>query len=259
MHNKQTILLKHLGSYNLTEITHNFDKNTINSLYNGEPILWLFLKNTISLLNQNKPSYFNKFLGIYNQLIELGANPNLASENNGNTLLNYFVEGHSISFDFKNVIFKKLLETCDINKSNHLSLSPFSNSLKNDQFELSKIIMKNDNFKLSSYDIIHSIMFCSDNEILSFTLSQTIDYSSIKNQEKTNLLQLAIKHNNDYAINELILKNIDPFAKDWNNKNTIDYMIEFNNENPHLKKYVEFHKLNNNLSCRNSREKHLKI
>ena len=48
-------------------------------------------------------------------------------------------------------------------------------------------------------------------------------------------------------------------SKDWNNKNTIDYMIEFNNENPHLKKYIEFHKLNNSLSLKQNKEKHLKI
>ena len=211
------------------------------------------------ILNQNKPSYFNKFISIYHQLIELGANPNLASENNGNTLLNYFIQYDSVVFDLNNVIFKKLMETCDINKSNHLSLSPFANCLKFSKTEFAKVILNNKKFNISSYDIIYSIMYSSDPTILDIVLNQDLDYTSIKNEEKTKLLQLAVKHNNDFAIDCLILKNINPFSKDWNNKNTIDYISEFNNKNPHLKKYVEFHKLNKNLSCRNSKEKHLKI
>lgn len=260
MNNKQEILLRNLSSYNLTDITHHFDKNIINSLYHGEPILWLFLKNTIHLLNQNKPSYFNKFLTIYHQLLELGANPNLASENNGNTVLHYFLENDQpLLFEFKNLIFKKLIETCDINKLNHSSLSPFANSLKHSQTDFAKNIMQNEKFLPSSHDVIHSIMFSSDREILSTLLNQDFEYSNIKNQEKTNLLQLAVKYNNDFAIDELILKNINPFIKDWNNKNTVDYINEFNNQNPHLKKYVEFHKLNNSLSLKQNKEKHLKI
>lgn len=260
MHNKQEILLKNLSSYNLTDITHHFDKSTINSLYHGESILSMFLKNTIHLLNQNKPSYFNKFLTIYHQLIELGANPNLASESNGNTMLHYFLENEQpLLFDFKNVIFKKLLETCDINKLNSSYLSPFATSLKYSQPDFAKIIIKHEKFSPSSYDVIYSVMFSSDREIISLLLNQNFDYSIIKNEEKTNLLQLAVKYNNNIAIDELILKNINPFTKDWNNKNTIDYINEFNNENPHLKKYIEFHKLNNSLSLKQNKEKHLKI
>lgn len=257
-HNKQEKLFKALGTYDLTPIVHAFDKEAINTLFHGKSLLSYFLDDIFQKINNNNYSYITKFIGIYTQLITLGANVNLSNEDTGNTLLHdIIIKGTN---NTNQSLFTIILNSSNINKKNYKEESPLDIAFKYDNEIAISNIFNHKDLKLTEHNIIEITKYCHNAIILeSICSNENFNLSMIHDKDKSNLLLLAIKNNNTDIIPFLIEKNINPFKKNWEHKNCLDYITEDFENKTQISKYINFFKLNSELDFNNIKHKIHKI
>lgn len=257
MHNKQIKLIESLSQYDLTKIIHHYDKSTINSTYNGQSILSLFVTDCLVKLT-TKPSILTKFLGIYQKLIELGANPNIVNENTGMTSLH-----EAIAYGTNNtnkLVLEKLLEHCDINKPDFKQSTPFGYSLQFSNNIALDFLVQHKNFKITPQVIIEATKYCSDPVLLNKIFSSAeIHYRIIKNLDKQNLLHIALSSSNFSSVSLIIELGINPLEKDLYKKIPTDYLQGDLENFPLLKKYLHYYQLEQQYNTSPFKEKVKKI
>lgn len=250
IHSQQVKLLNSLSTYNLKKVLLDYDNSYINSTYNGNCILSLFAIDCIKKLNQKKPSYFNKFWIIYDKLIELGANPNITEESTGRTILHTIIEAGCKHKEFIEHIFKK----CNLNQKDYQGLSVLGYALKYDNYYVAEKIIKEPSFEITEDNIMETAKYCNQLNIIDRMFSlKNIDYSKIKNNEKSNLFHLAIIHSNSEVFPFLIEKSINPFEKNLYNKQPFEYNPESVSKNKLLQKYMDYFALKQKLN-KNTKE-----
>lgn len=259
MHDKQLKLLNSLNQYDLTQIIHNYSIETINTTFQGQPILTLFAKDCLNKIHNHKLSYLTKFIGIYQKLVELGANPNLIDENTGKTSLHEIIAYGTNSFN--ELIFKKVLEHSNINKKDYQELSSLDYAIQYDNNIALEIILNSSSLHIDEKNILNCVKYCHNYETLSKFLSlQDIKYSKIKSSlEHNNLLHVALINSNNVALPLLIELNIHPLEKNREGKTPYDYVIDTVDSPPILKKYIDYFILKEQLSHNAHKEKIKKI
>ena len=242
MHNKQSTLMDALNSYDLTRIVHSFDQSAINSLYQGQPILTLFANDCLRKLKDGRATFLTKFLGIYQELIELGANPNLVSEDKGNTTLHEVIKFGTNSLNI--LVLEKVLAHSSINKENYSDTTPFAYAIEYNNDLAYKLIMDLPSLKIKESDVISVASFCNDDAVLQKVFSSDeIDYKKIKTNEGDNLLNVALTHYNFTVIPFLIDLGINPLQQNYNNKCASQYIKNLTEFDPLLEKYINYFKL----------------
>lgn len=259
MHNKQLRLLQALNQYDLTQIIHNYSKESINTTFQGQPILTLFAKDCLNKIHNNKLSYLTKFMGIYQKLVELGANPDLIDENTGKTSLHEIIAYGTNSVN--ELILKKVLEHSNINKKDYQELSSLDYAIQYDNNIALEIILNSPSLHIDEKNILNCIKYCHNYETLSKFLSlQDINYPNIKSSlENNNLLHVALIHSNNVALPLLIELNIHPLEKNREGKTPYDYVVDTVESSPFLKKYIDYFTLKEHLNHNVHKEKIKKI